>query len=315
MSSPIVFNIFEKKKIKSNNFYKERKLQNIVEENMYEIFGITFLESEYSFSDPHLGKGRIDSIGIDDEGRPVIFEYKLTENENVINQALYYMDWLRNHSAEFELLTLKKLGNNKHNELLPNDKKNISLRKPRAICIAKNFNRYDKGAINQMNVDIELYQYYLYDENSGLIAFELVNSIDNLLDTNDNRNHDNDKLDLTYIQNIYENLDLENKKFVDKIIFQIQSISDGISFIWKEKHANFKTTNIFAALVINKKDGIKITLPIDYDKHEMEKYSSFIRDVKNVGHYGNGDVEIKIKNDEELDIAMPFIIYSYERNS
>ena len=31
--------------------------------------------------------------------------------------------------------------------------------------------------------------------------------------------------------NQQKNLDLENKKFVDKIIFQIQSISDGISFI------------------------------------------------------------------------------------
>lgn len=53
--------------------------------------------------------GRIDTFGIDENGSPVIIEYKRSMNENVINQYLFYLDWLMDHKAEFELLVLKNL--------------------------------------------------------------------------------------------------------------------------------------------------------------------------------------------------------------
>jgi hypothetical protein len=54
--------------------------------------------------------GRIDTLGLDDNNCPVIIEYKRTLNENVINQGLYYLDWLMDHKGEFTLLTMKKPG-------------------------------------------------------------------------------------------------------------------------------------------------------------------------------------------------------------
>ncbi|MEG1146885.1 MAG: hypothetical protein RSE21_05575 [Bacilli bacterium] len=91
MSKPIIFNLKTKKVIPSVSFDYEKELQKIIEDNMENIFGVRFLKSEYQFSDTNDGNGRIDSLGIDQENRPVIFEYKLSQNENVINQALYYM--------------------------------------------------------------------------------------------------------------------------------------------------------------------------------------------------------------------------------
>lgn len=38
--------------------------------------------------------GRIDSLGIDENNCPVIFKYKRSSNENVINQGLFYLDCL-----------------------------------------------------------------------------------------------------------------------------------------------------------------------------------------------------------------------------
>jgi hypothetical protein len=40
----------------------------------------------------------------------VIFEYKRRVNENVINQGFYYLDWLMDHKADFEMLVMKSLG-------------------------------------------------------------------------------------------------------------------------------------------------------------------------------------------------------------
>ena len=42
----------------------------------------------------------------------------------------------------------------------------------------------------------------------------------------------------------------------------------------------------------------------------MEK--NFSRDVTGIGHYGTGNLEIRIKSDDDLEKAKPMIIKSYE---
>ena len=80
----------------------------LIERNMEALFGVRFVASEHSTGKKH--GGRIDSLGLDENGSPVIFEYKRSVNENVINQGLFYLDWLLDHRAEFELLVMKNLG-------------------------------------------------------------------------------------------------------------------------------------------------------------------------------------------------------------
>jgi RecB family endonuclease NucS len=86
----------------------ERQLQRTIESNMDTLFGVRFLASEYSTGTKH--RGRIDSLGIDETGSPVIFEYKRSRDENVINQGLFYLDWLLDHQGEFKLLVMERLG-------------------------------------------------------------------------------------------------------------------------------------------------------------------------------------------------------------
>ena len=65
----------------STTYQFERELQAVVENNMNKLFGVTFLAHKYSI-DGDIGKGRMDSLGIDENNCPVIFEYKKVENEN-----------------------------------------------------------------------------------------------------------------------------------------------------------------------------------------------------------------------------------------
>ena len=71
--------------IQASSVQLERELQVLIEKNMETFFGVTFLRSEYSITN-----GRIDSIGIDENNCPVIFEYKRSVNENAINQEPGY---------------------------------------------------------------------------------------------------------------------------------------------------------------------------------------------------------------------------------
>ena len=121
----------------------EKELQNLIEDNMEKFFGVRFLKSEYVITN-----GRMDSIGIDENNCPVIVEYKRSSNENIINQGLFYLDWLLDHKDAFHMLVAEKYGY----EYV----KNIDWSAPCVICIASNFTRYDIHAINQMQKNIKL---------------------------------------------------------------------------------------------------------------------------------------------------------------
>lgn len=62
--------------------------------------GVQFLATEYSTGKTH--SGRIDFLGLDENTCPGIIEHKRHKNENVINQGLFYLDWLPDHKAEFQ---------------------------------------------------------------------------------------------------------------------------------------------------------------------------------------------------------------------
>lgn len=79
----------------------EKSLQVLMEQNLDTLLGVSFLASEYTTGPKH--GGRIDTLGMDENGCPVIIEYKRATNENVINQGLFYLDWLMDHRAEFQL--------------------------------------------------------------------------------------------------------------------------------------------------------------------------------------------------------------------
>lgn len=65
--------------LKSSKFDLEKKLQTLIEKQMPKFFGVRFLASEYV-----IPSGRMDSMGIDENNAPVIFEYKRSRDENVI---------------------------------------------------------------------------------------------------------------------------------------------------------------------------------------------------------------------------------------
>ena len=84
----------------------EKSLQTLFEANLESLLGIRFLASEFITNEG----GRMDSLGIDENNSPVVIEYKRSSNENVINQGLFYLDWLMGHRKDFEWLVLEKLG-------------------------------------------------------------------------------------------------------------------------------------------------------------------------------------------------------------
>jgi len=121
----------EARELKGSSVALEKSLQTYIENNLESLLGITFLKSEHSTGKTH--GGRIDTLGIDENGFPVIIEYKRATNENVINQGLSYLDWLLDHKADFEQMVLRNLGKTCEEK--------IDWSNPRLLCIAGDFTK------------------------------------------------------------------------------------------------------------------------------------------------------------------------------
>ena len=86
----------------------EKSLQSLIERHLEAFLGVRFLASEFSTGKEH--GGRMDTLGLDENGCPVIIEDKRSSNENVINQGLFYLVWLMGHKLDFEWLVMEKYG-------------------------------------------------------------------------------------------------------------------------------------------------------------------------------------------------------------
>ena len=146
--------------LSSNPFPYERDLQDLFQTHLRALTGIDFLASEHSTGQRH--SRRIDTLGIDEAGRPVVIEYKRSQDENVINQGLDYLDWLEDHQAEFRELVRDTLG----------DQREVDFGNPRLLCVANEFPRQDQVAARNSRRRIDLVRYRRYGD--GFITLEWV---------------------------------------------------------------------------------------------------------------------------------------------
>ena len=135
-------------------FATERELQSFFEANLLEFVDVHFLVSEHVTGPPH--HSRIDSLGLDTDGRPVVIEYKRRSDDNVINQGLYYLDWLRNNESVFRRLVLTRL-DRAH-------AKKIDFANAWLLCVAWEFSEWDFIAARDSRRDIELWQYFRFGD-------------------------------------------------------------------------------------------------------------------------------------------------------
>lgn len=278
--------------LKSRNATIEKELQNTIEKNMYEFFAVRFLDSEY-----RIDNGRMDSIGIDENNCPVIFEYKCHSNENVINQGLFYLNWLLEHKANFKLLVLEKLGQKIANE--------IDWSMPRVICIASDFNKYDEEAIKQINRNVSLIRYKKYD--NDLLLFELLNT--NTVAPIEQDLTEKRQLEKTFLQQ-YENAPKKFKDMYDELKDFILSLGDDVSENTLKLYSAFKKIKNFATLEIYQ---TKILLNVKLNPDNFSLTES-LRDVREIGHWGCGDLQLILKSEKEMNLAKDLLQKAYDEN-
>jgi predicted transport protein len=281
----------------------EKNLQRLLEEHLDEFLRVRFLATEYSTGKTH--GGRIDTLGLDENGCPTIIEYKRNSNANVINQGLFYLDWLMDHQAEFELLVLKKFGEDDANK--------IDWSAPRLMCMAEDFTRYDTHAVQQINRNIELIRYVRFGDD--LLLLNLVNAVvaaPGKVDVGTVTDSASKEAKQYTTQAEYlEKASDELKNLYAAARDFLTSLGDDTQERILKWYIAFKRLKNFACIQLHtQKSYLIMWLSIDPDTVKLE--DGFSRDVRGVGHHGTGDLELTIKDVDDLEKAKPLIIRSFE---
>ena len=281
------------RELTSSSVLLEKELQTLIERNMFTFFGVRFLKSEYIITG-----GRMDSIGIDENNCPVIFEYKRTSNENVINQGLFYLDWLLDHKADFQLLVMNILGKDVAEK--------IDWSAPCVICVAHKFNKYDIHAVDRMQTNIKLVEYRKY--NNGMLLFEHLNTPSSILSTQEETSTPAksipQKPDVNEHLEKLEALSPELKELYSSLCGYIETLGDEVASNQLKQYLAYRKVKNFACIELFSKQ-IKVFLTLDPTSVVLKK--DFTRDVSNVGHRGTGDLEVLIRTQDDLEQAKPLI--------
>lgn len=290
----------------------EKDLQQLIEKHMESFLGVRFLATEYHTGKTH--RGRIDSLGLDENGCPVIIEYKRQTNENVINQGLFYLDWLLDHQAEFQLLVMKILGTNAADT--------IEWEGTRLLCIAGDFTKYDEHAVQQINRNIELIRYKLFSDD--LLMLELVNVVavsgpfvkvqTGLMGSETSLSKPKASAIMkTHLEQL-ELAPLTLRHLYDEVVDFIASLGDDVHFKQLKLYGAFRRIKNFVCIIVLPKQDPKLQLLVKLDPKTVEMKEGFSRDVSDIGHWGTGDLELTLRTTDDFDKAKQLITRAFEEN-
>ncbi|MGB4672041.1 MAG: DUF5655 domain-containing protein [Bacteroidaceae bacterium] len=289
--------------IKENPFKLEKEIQTLTEKNLKLIFGLDFVKSEFS-----LNNFRIDTLAFDhDTSAFVIIEYKRDKNFSVIDQGYAYLSLMLNNKADFIL----EYNECKQLVLKRND---VDWSQSKVIFVSPSFTTYQREAINFKDLPIELWEVKRYDNEtvnySQIQTSGSQESIKTISRDDDIVKTVNKEIKVYTEKEHLEVASPEILELYETIKNAITNL-DGIELKPKMKYIAFVSDSNIADIHVQKK---ALKMWINMPKGELDDPKKLARDVSNIGHWGNGDYELQIRDDENIEYIMSLIKQSYKKN-
>ncbi|MFO6498188.1 DUF5655 domain-containing protein [Bacillus sp. z60-11] len=293
------------KEIREKPFKKEKDIQQLCEKNLKQLLGLKFIASEF-----RVAGFRIDTLAFDDQTQSfVIIEYKNKKHSSVIDQGYAYLSIMLNNKADFIL----EYNENQGRHLKRNS---IDWSQSRIIFISPEFTTHQKESINFRDLPMELWEIKRYE--NDLIQMNPIrpNRTSGSINTISNQSE------------AIEQVSREIKVFTeeDHLIRKPDEVID-LYHQFKEDILNVgdnisvKATKLYIAFTVNKRNMVDVLLLkrglkiwINTKKGELDDPAGLMRDVSETGHWGNGDYEVQISDEEHVEYIIGLIKQVYEKN-
>lgn len=301
-----LFNIEQKGKlesIKEEPFKLEKEIQKLCEENLEIIFGLNFVQSEFS-----LNNFRIDTLAFEKNTQSfVIIEYKRDKNFSVIDQGYAYLSLMLNNKADFIL----EYNENCKDSLKKSD---VDWSQSKVIFVSPHFTPYQREAINFKDLPIELWEIKRYSNDSIIYNQIKTSGAQESIKTISKQDETIEKVSKeikVYTEQEHLNkANDETRELYEKLKNAILALDN----------IEIKPTKLYVAFVAGSNvvdvqiQQNRLKIWINLAKGELDDPKELARDVSNVGHWGNGHHELKMDDDENLEYILSLTKQSLKKN-
>ncbi|MFD5563403.1 hypothetical protein [Kitasatospora griseola] len=281
----------------------EVELQRRVEVGMEQMLGIRFLASEYLTGPWH--RGRVDSLGLDENGVPVVVEFKKGSDSGVVPQAMSYLTWLKSSRHEFEALVRERLG-----EAVV---ESVDWRSPRALCVAAGYSWHDRVMVGELGRrwPIELVRYRVFD--GGLLSLQLVEPV--VAPSGTQAGPRSSVPAAAAAAAVVEEAVLRAPVEVPECLRALYGELDEVltasgeveTVVLKHYIAYRRMRNVASVLFRPSAAHRSVLVYLPLDPDTVKLVEGFTRDMRGVGHLGTGDLEVRIASPAGLAKAVPLI--------
>ena len=287
--------------LKQKDFKNEKELQTFFEKNIYTILGYKFIDTEFS-----VGNFRIDTLAFDEETKSFkIIEYKNVKNHSLGDQGYAYLNLLLERKADFVL----KYNNKNHTCLTLKD---IDWSQSRVIFVSPIFTKYQLIANNFKNMQIDLIKITRYQDN--IIDINFIEKTSNVKVQELSLTNDYKKVNkevVVYTEEDHLNKVPSNIKELYETLKERVLELDDIDVDVKKVYIAFKgKTNIIDVELYQKNICVTFNVKRGFLNDQMH----IAEDISNIGHHGNGDYRVFIKNEDDIDDIIPLVKQSLKYN-
>ncbi|MDD5597338.1 MAG: DUF5655 domain-containing protein [Victivallaceae bacterium] len=281
--------VIEEEEFKSST--PEKELQKYIEKYLYSFFQSYLLKSFYK-----IPGGEIDTLAITDDGRPCIIEYKHKTDDRIINQIVFYYDWLKERSTKYEFERIVK-ENKQTSEF------EVNWNEVRLITIAKKYSKWDISLIKHLDTNIECFSYSYHKDELDIHLDPIINQYKKInIGTNSNSNNK-----VVTLDDHRKKASKDFKQIFDNFRREVLNLGENIEEGYLPEYIKYVVNTIFLEVHV-RKNWLLLYLRINKDNfNDPQKMS------EDISHLG-WPVTRKIKFDKNSDIkaVIDLIKQAYE---
>ena len=283
--------------LKENPAKLEKDIQRVFETNLHTLTGLTLVKSEFTIKNR-----RIDTLAYDEQSKAyIIIEYKRDRNISVFDQGITYLNLMLENKADFIIeFNENAIGNLKRDD--------VDWSQSRVAFVSTGFTDNQRQAVNFKDFGIELWEIKNFQNNivqiNSLKKTASAPSIKDISGKSKILEVVKKEIKEYSEEDLLRNCSSEIIELYESFKSAILNLSNGIELEPKKHYVAFKKGRNIADIELQK-NSFKLWINLKHGKLDDPK--NLTRNVSKIGHYGNGDYEIRIVNDTHLEYILSLV--------
>ncbi len=286
------------KEVKEKPFKLEKDIQKVFEENLSAIMGLVLVKSEFTIKNK-----RIDTLAYDPQACAfIIIEYKRDKNISVVDQGFTYLSLMLENKADFIVEYNESLRQNMKRE-------DVDWSQTRVAFVSTNFTENQVQATNFKDIAIELWEVKQFENDTIIInPIKKSNAAESIKPLTQNKEALKKVTEEIKVYTEEEHIQKTTELIAElyqKFRQGVLQLADEIEIKPKKMEIGFrKDSKVFTDICILK-NSLKIW--INLKKGKLDDPKKLAEDVSEKGHWGNGDYQIQVETDKDLEYIMSLI--------